>query len=265
MSIKQKVLRFLGVLLLLACAGGLIALTSFNADRQDKTRCPDVSIHIDQEHGIYFIDEGDVRELLKTEYGDSVKGDALADIRVGRIEQLLEKTPYVQDAESWIDAKGKMHIEIVQKQPIVRVINKYGVHYYMNNIGNKIPISNKFTARVPVVTGSIEEGTFNADMAITPALQNTLTLVTHIQSDPFWSAQIEQIDVADDGTFTLIPKLGDHKILFGSIAHMEEKFRKMQIFYNEGLSYSGWNTYTTFNLDYAGQIVCEQKISYEQQ
>lgn len=265
MTTRQKVIRFLGVLLLFACAGGLIVLTSFNADRQEATLCPEVSISIDHESGMYFIDQADVRELLGTEYGDSVKGDALADIRVGRIEKLLEENPYVQDAESWIDANGKMHIEIVQKQPIVRVINKYGVHYYMNNIGNKIPISDKFTARVPVVTGSIEEGTFNADMATTPALQNTLTLATYIQSDPFWSAQIEQIVVAGDGTFTLIPKLGDHKILFGGIAHMEDKFRKMQIFYTEGLSHTGWNTYTTFKLDYAGQIVCEQKISYEQQ
>lgn len=263
MSTKQKVIRFLGLILLFACAAGLIVLTSFNAKRQDAVQCPEIGITIDHETGVFFLDRTDIMEILATEYGDSVKGDMLSEIKVGRIEKLLEEDPYVLDAETWLDANGKLHIEVVQKQPIARVINKYGVHYYINNIGNKIPISDKFTARVPVVTGSIEEGTYNADMATTLALQNILTLTSYIQSDPFWSAQIEQIAVAGDGTYTLIPKLGDHKILFGSIKNMEEKFRKMQVFYTEGLNYTGWDKYSAFKLDYEGQIVCEQKMNYE--
>ena len=258
-------MRVFGILMLAACGVGLIMLTAFNADNQDASKCVDVLINVDEGNGVYFVDANDVREILATEYGDSVKGDALSSIHVGRIEKVLESDPYVEDAETWLDANGKLHIEIVQKQPIARVINKYGVHYYINNIGNKIPISDKFTARVPVVTGSIEEGTHNADMATTPALQNILKITRFIHADPFWSAQIEQVAVANDGTFTLIPKLGDHKILFGSVAHMEEKFRKMQVFYTEGLSHTGWNTYSAFQLDFEGQIVCEQKQDYEQQ
>lgn len=265
MTGKQKIMRVFGILLLVACGTGLLLLTAFNADRQDASACIDVQIHVDEERGIYFLDANDIRTILATEYGDSVKGDALGSIRVGRIETLLERNPYVDDAETWVDATGKLHIEIVQKQPIARVINKYGVNYYINNIGNKIPISDKFTARVPVVTGSIEEGIHNADMATTPALQNILKITRFINADPFWSAQIEQIAVANDGTFTLIPKLGDHKILFGGIAHMEEKFRKMQVFYTEGLNHTGWNTYSAFQLDFEGQIVCEKNKNYEQQ
>lgn len=265
MSVKTKLLRIFGMVLLFACAAGLVVLTSFNADLQEQTRCPDVDIHIDHEQGMYFLERSDIMHILGTAYGDSIKGDALKGIRVGRVEELLESDPYVADAESWLDANGKMHIEIVQKQPVVRVINKYGVHYYMDKIGNKIPISDKFTARVPVVTGSIEEGTFNTDMATSRALQNTLKLVNYIRSDVFWNAQIEQIAIATNGTFTLIPKLGDHKIEFGRIENMEDKFGKMKIFYKEGLSHTGWEKYASFKLDYKGQIVCELKSNYEQQ
>lgn len=265
MTRKQKIGRFLAMLLFVACAAGLIALTTVNKQRQDASACPAVDIRVDTETGTFFLDQADIMQILTVEYGDSIKGDAIGGIRLGRVEKLLEENPYVQDAETWLDANGKMHIEIVQKQPIARVINKYGVHYYINNIGNKIPISDKFTARVPVVTGSIEEGTYNADMATTPALQNILSLANYIRSDAFWYAQIEQINVADDRTFTLIPKLGDHKIVFGGITNMEEKFRKMKIFYTEGLSHTGWDKYSVFKLDYEGQVVCEQKIVYEQQ
>lgn len=265
MKLKSKLLRIFGIVLLFACATGLIMLTSFNADLQQETRCASVDIHIDHEQGMFFLERSDIMQILGTAYGDSVKGDALKSIRVGRIESLLEEQAYVEDAETWLDANGNMHIEIVQKQPVVRVINKYGVHYYLDKIGNKIPISDKFTARVPVVTGSIEEGSFNTDMATSRALQNTLKLVNYFRLDPFWNAQIEQIAIAPNGTFTLIPKLGNHKILFGSIANMEEKLNKMKIFYKEGLSHTGWEKYESFKLDFNGQIVCELKSNYEQQ
>ena len=49
------------------------------------------------------------------------------------------------------------------------------------------------------------------------------------------------------------------------IDNMEEKFHKLEIFYAEGLSYTGWDKYETIKLDYKGQIVCEKKINYEQE
>jgi len=261
MNIKKVILRIAGIAVLFLCAAGIVMLTAFNTRVQRSGHCTDLLIAIDHNTDIFFIDRQDVMHMLGTEYGDSVRGEQLQQIRVGRIEQILEKNPYIANAESWMDAKGVMHIEIVQKQPVARVINKYAVHYYIDNVGNKMPVSDKFTARVPVVTGSIEEGPLNADMATTPALQKTLSLVNFIRSDAFWSAQIEQVVVAADGRFTLIPKLGDHRIEFGKLDGMEEKFHKMKLFYSEGLNRTGWEKYSAFKLDYKGQIVGVKKDS----
>lgn len=263
MSWKKKVVRVLSLVTLLACLAGLIMLTSFNANRQNKIVCENVAISINQESGIFFLDNEDVKGILLHSFGDSVKGDQIQKIDVGRIEKVLENDPYVQDAETWLDANGELHIQIVQKQPIARVINKYGVNYYINENANKIPISSKFTARVPVVTGNVQEGTNQTDMITTPVLKNVLTLTRFIHNNTFWNAQIEQVSVANNGTFVLIPKLGNHKIEFGGIDNMEDKFHKLEIFYTDGLSYVGWDKYETIKLDYKGQIVCEKKINYE--
>lgn len=265
MSWKKKVVRIFGLITLLACVTGLVLLTSFNAKKQDDVVCKNVDISVDQESGMFFLDNEDVKSILLHQFGDSVKGDQLKKIDVGRIEKVLENDPYVHDAETWLDANGELHIKIVQKQPIARVINKYGVNYYINENANKIPISSKFTTRVPVVTGNIQEGTYNSNMIETPVLKNVLTITRFIHNNTFWNAQIEQVSVADNGTFVLIPKLGDHKIEFGGIDNMEEKFHKLEIFYAEGLSYTGWEKYETIKLDYKGQIVCEKKINYEQE
>lgn len=265
MSWKKKVVRVFGLLTLLACVVGLVMLTSFNANRQDEMVCENVDIVVDQSTEIYFLDNEDIKGILLHSFGDSVRGDQIQKIDVGRIEKVLENDPYVQDAETWLDANGELHIEIVQKQPIARVINKYGVNYYIDKNANKIPISAKFTARVPVVTGNIKEGTYNSNMIETPVLKNVLQLTRFIHNNTFWNAQIEQVSVANNGTFVLIPKLGDHKIEFGGITGMEEKFHKLEIFYAEGLSYVGWDKYETIKLDYKGQIVCDKKINYEQE
>lgn len=81
-----------------------------------------------------------------------------------------------------------------------------------------------------VVTGNIQEGTYNSNMIETPVLKNVLKLTRFIHNNTFWNAQIEQISVADNGSYVLIPKLGDHKIEFGGIDNMEEKFHKLEIF-----------------------------------
>lgn len=265
MTWKKKILRVLTWLFLGACLVGIVALTTFNERKQNATICENVDIQINHESGIFFLDLDDVKKILVENFGDSVKGDRIKTIDVGHIEKALENDPYVADAETWVDANGIFHIKIVQKEPLARVINRYGVHYYIDKNANKIPISDKFTSRVPVITGNIEEGTQKAAMIETPVLKNVLQLTRFIHSNTFWNAQIEQITVADNGTFELVPKLGDHIIEFGGIQNMEEKFKKLEIFYKDGLSYVGWEKYATIKLDYKDQVVCEKKINYEQQ
>ncbi len=265
MSLKKKLFRVFGLLLMVTCLTGLILLTSFNSKKHDQTVCDKVDIQIDHEKDIYFLDQSDIKLLLVKAFGDSVNGDKIKDIEVGRIEKAIEKDNYVSDAESWLDANGELHIKIVQKQPIARVINRYGVHYYINENSDKIPISSKFTSRVPVITGFIPEGILNSNTIESPVLKNALKLTQFIHSNIFWNAQIEQICINENGTFDLIPKLGDHKIAFGGIDNMETKFKKLEIFYSEGLNYVGWEKYSIIKLDYQGQVVCEKKINYEQQ
>jgi len=46
-------------------------------------------------------------------------------------------------------------------------------------------------------------------------------------------------------------------ILFGPMDEIEEKFKKLKLFYKEVLPKKGWNTYSSINLKYKNQIVCK--------
>lgn len=253
----KKVFRFFIWILLFAGACGILWLAHVNAGKQRNEACDHVEISISNGDAIGFLDDADIRSWLVRSFGDSVEGDRIQYLNTARIEDSLEKNPYIRQAEAYIDASGELHLRIDQKQPLARVINKYGVNYYVDDVADKIPLSSKFTCRVPVITGNIEETYHNAQKIQSPVLENALGLVRYIHANTFWDAQIEQIAVTDDGEFELVPKVGDQVIQFGTADNMQEKFDKLGIFYKEGLRYVGWDKYKNIDLRFDRQVVCK--------
>lgn len=88
--------------LVLAGVVGLVALTNINAQKQDEVICANVDIQIDHDRDIFFLDQSDIQDILVKTFGDSVKGDRIQKIDVGRIENVIEKDPYVEDTETWL-------------------------------------------------------------------------------------------------------------------------------------------------------------------
>ena len=259
MSRGKKILRLFGILLVAICFAGVIMLTSFNSKTQINSVCENMHVNINHDQNLFFVDEADIKNMLIKMLGDSVKGEKLNEIPMSSIEKIIEKNPYVDHAETFLDANGDLHIDIVQKQPLARVINRYGVHFYISEKGNKIPVSGKFTSRVPVITGAIDEGNQNPDTIETQTLNNVLQLARFIHKNTFWNAQIEQIAVSSNGEITLVPKLGDQLIEFGTIENMDKKFSNLELFYKKGLNYTGWEKYEIINVEFDGQLVCKKK------
>jgi hypothetical protein len=72
-------------------------------------------------------------------------------------------------------------------------------------------------------------------------------------------AQIEQVDISPGRTFDLIPKLGSQIIHFGKAENYHEKFYNLGCFYRQVLSKNGWNQYSSFDVQFAGQIVAVRR------
>jgi cell division protein FtsQ len=79
---------------------------------------------------------------------------------------------------------------------------------------------------------------------------------------------IGQIHLKKDGDFVLIPIVGGQEIIFGTAntdKEVNEKFRKLKIFYKEAIPYEGWDKYTEINLKYDRQIVGKTKDNNEEE
>ena len=113
-----------------------------------------------------------------------------------------------------------------------------------------MPVSPRYVAHVPIATGYIEK-----ELAITDLYKFALFL----QKDEFWNDQIDQIFVHPDGETELIPRVGSHRIVLGTLDDFETKLQNLKLFYDQAIPIVGWEKYSVISLKYKNQIVCTKK------
>lgn len=238
----------------------LLASLSFVEREQKQMRCKSLEVKIEPEAETYFITRDDVVSELTGGLGEAtLMGQPVAGFNVGQLEGLLEVNPFVQSAEVFIDIEGNLRVDVVQRRPIIRVMKREGGGYYIDEYGIKMPLSDSFTAHVPIATGNIYEKLEKSrDTVFSKAGRDVYQLGLYIDKNPFWKAMIEQVEVNAKGELVFIPKIADHKVILGDAERLNEKLTHLKIFYKKGLNKLGWDKYKVINLKYTGQIVCEK-------
>lgn len=207
-----------------------------------------------------LITEKDILTTLTRSMGRNPEGMPIEELDLKRMEErVLEKDPFISDADVFVDARSRLHIDIKQREPFLRIIDAGGRNYYLDKDGRYMPTSINFTARVPVATGYIPSYTPEYREKKNGTLRHLFAFAEKIHNDEFMSALTEQIFVNKKREFIVIPKIGKQKLLFGKNRDVEEKFKRLKIFYAEGMPYEGWQKFATINLQYEGQVVCKRK------
>ena len=232
---------------------GIVFLLVAANEHQQQIPFKNLNIDIDFSKELFFVSEEDIQTDFNNLFPDSANRK-IGNIDLNAFEKLIESNPFVADAEVYADMKGDVFIEIVQKEPLLRVINNNGVSYYIDINGKKMPVSNNFTARVIVATGYIENTNNTVKDSV---LQKQLfDVINFIREDTFLLALCEQIDVDNKGEMEIIPKLSAHRFLIGDATELEGKFRRMKIFYNEVMKSDTVRNFTLVNLKFKNQIIC---------
>jgi cell division protein FtsQ len=247
----------------------LVVMLSFTGAKKREVVCESVKIQVVDGTNNFFIEEKDVLSLLHDKR-EVLVGKELDSIDVNKIEEVLLLHPSVKQASVYRTLKGEVKIKINQRNPILRIINKGGDSFYVDEEGKIMPLSNKYTAHVVVASGNInlnytkllaaqkaKIGDKSVDNS-NALLLDLYELASYIYHDEFWNAQIEQIYV-NRGEFELIPRVGTHVIKLGSIENYTTKFRNLRALYLQGLPRAGWNNYSTINLKYNNQVICTKR------
>ncbi len=229
-------------------------------EKKQTTKTIGVAINITHlPDGNDLLTRGDVFEMLDRSFGSSMEGIPQNLVDVERIEKVLKENPFVLDAEAYIGANNTVQIDIAQRIPIIRIIDKMELSYYFDKDGNKMPTSKHFTARVLTATGNIPPHTPEFIDRENHLLNQLFDLGKKLLADELYHPMIEQIYVNAKREYTLIPKLGNQKILLGKYEQIDIKLENLKIFYNKAIANLGWRKYKTIDLRYKGQIVTEKR------
>jgi cell division protein FtsQ len=202
-----------------------------------------------------IVTEKHIEEVISKAFGSNLVGTEVKDLDISRIEQAVEEDAYVGDAQVYLDTKNRLQVAVTQREPTLRIKDMSGADYYLDQSGHKFLWSRNYTPRILIATGNIpayQEDFLTKEKSL---LKDLFVLNEKIQKDKFWSRMIQQIHVNNYGEFILVPEIGTHKILFGNVFDMDEKFRKLEIFYREGITYTGWKEYDVLDIRFKQQVV----------
>jgi len=217
-----------------------------------------------------FLMDKDISERLRY---NNIQLDGLKreEISADLIEAIVLKMYEVKSASVHLNLDDTWRILVELRKPLARIFNTRGESFYLDEDGRTMPLSPLYSARIIPFTGfiddardfvSVEEIINNDSLKTLKLLPQIYYLSEYVCNDPFLSALIAQVEVDNHGDFVLIPIVGNHKIHFGDPYNrkiVEERFKKLLVFYREALPFTGWSKYESISLKYKNQVVCKKR------
>lgn len=219
-------------------------------------RLNQVHIKVNPIADVYFVDEKDLLQRLETEFPLLKTGVLVSEVNLNQLEKKVESHPFVKNAEVFSDLKGNIWVEIDQHKPMARIVRPMAADGYISTEGVILPTSPKYTTRVLTLEGSYAERLLQ-EQKLGVEHQGLMDLIRFIEKDEFWKAQITGLELNRKNDIRMYQQVGKQVIEFGAAEQIEEKFKKIALFYDEILPAKGWNTYSRVNVKYKDQIICE--------
>ena len=203
-----------------------------------------------------FMDEISIRSILNDQ-GVQV-GVPIEKINLTQLEHFIEKTEWVKNAEFFINNKLVLEAKIEQRIPIARVFTASGASFYIDKEGWRLPLKQLTVLNLPVFTGfpTDQPKLSKPDSVL---LKDVLFFAKTILKDSFFMAQVAQVNIEPNGTFQMVPTLGDHLVLIGSVDQLEDKLNRLFTFYKNVWVGSGINSYQVIDCRFNHQVVALKK------
>ncbi len=224
----------------------LLVLAAFSSQKKSKVRFQDIDIQIDYDKKHYFVSKGEIDQIVREEYPyiDSI---LCREINISLLEETLDNHPSIRKAEVYSALDGILTIHVQQKQPCYRVHNS-ARDYYIAEMGDTMKLSPNYSAKVPLVTGTLSA----------ESTHKVYEFFMAIKKDEFFNNFFTGVDVDENGEWTLYPKPGRHKVILGAPESVDEKLRRLKIFYQSVIDKKNLDSIASLNLAYDKQVICKK-------
>ncbi|MFW5656630.1 MAG: cell division protein FtsQ/DivIB [Bacteroidota bacterium] len=258
----KVVISWMGILLY------VLLISGFVNRRQELTLCNVIEVNVADSLMNRLIEPGEIVEFIDKKQ-NKIRGYPIGPINSLELEEKIKEFPAVKDAQVYKTINGTLCVNVIQRKPILRVIDKKGFGYYIDKEGVLLPLVNHYSAHLIVANGNIpaidrsnlNQPVFGMDRKQI-AVQTLFELhdfANYIYDDPFWKSQFVQVYRNAKGEYELIPRVGSHIIELGTMEDYQYKLHKLEGLYFKGLNALGWNEYERINLKFSNQVVCTKR------
>ncbi|MFZ9660494.1 MAG: cell division protein FtsQ/DivIB [Chitinophagaceae bacterium] len=257
MAGKISIRKILGFIFWFAMSGAVIAILISAIELKNEKKCKSIDVQVERNTaGMQFVTRDDVNKQL-FQISPDIVGKEYKDFNIRQMEYAVERIPWISKADLYFDNEQVLHVNVLERDAVARIFTESGASFYIDSSLHRMPLNDHFTPRLPVITG-FPDGRYPLK-ADTILMQQALDIVNFLRGNSFWMSQIEQIDITSEREFRMVPKVGDHSIIFGEGMDVEKKFNKLKKFYTKVMSKVGWSKYSQVNLAFTGQVVAVKK------
>ncbi|GAA4164027.1 hypothetical protein GCM10022217_33920 [Chryseobacterium ginsenosidimutans] len=199
-----------------------------------------ISVKMNEKTPVYFIDEKDIREIVKKENPSGKVGD----LNIPALEKKINNLPAVDSANVYLNLNGKLNLDIKQRVPVFR-LNKDGKDFYVDEKGTEFPISKTYSHPCMLVTGNVKKDEY----------EKLAELVGKIDKDDFSKKYFIGISKDKNGDYNLLTSEGNYKVEIGDLDNIDLKVKGFKTFVEKYLVYQDPEKYNMVSVKYQNQIV----------
>jgi len=221
----------------------VIFLYSFTSSRNNSRKLSK-SVVVFVGNSAPFINQETVNKLLIENNSDakSIDKDKLD---LNKLEKRLDAHEMIEKSDVFVSIDGVLKAVVKQKTPIARIFDKDD-SFYIDYKGDKMPLSQNYTARVPLVSGEINKKNS----------EKIAELFRIIYDDEFLKKNIIGVQIMPNGSLKMLNRNYNYQIDFGGTVRMKAKFNNYKAFFQKAVLDSSLYKYKTIDLRFAQQVVC---------
>jgi cell division protein FtsQ len=223
--------------------GVVLFLFSFTSKRNEHRKLTK-SVVVFVGENTLFIKQETVNKLL-IENKQNVSSIEKDKLDLNKLERILNSNDMIEKSDVFVSIDGVLKAVVKQKTPIARVMNGNN-SFYIDYEGGKMPLSNNFAARVPLVSGEIKK--INSE--------EFTQLYRVIYDDDFLKKNIIAIQIMPSGNLKMFNRNYNYQIDFGKAVDVSQKFKDYKAFFQKAVVDSTLYKYKKIDLRFTKQVVC---------
>lgn len=190
-----------------------------------------------------FITIDSVNKMLKQSKLFS-KESLKSDLNLVNIEKIILDNAFISSAEASLGLDGQLGIILEEKSPVLRVLKG---DFYIDSKGNKMPLSNVFSQRIPLLLSNVDSSYF----------RKLGSLGNYVKNNMFLSKHISGLELVDKDLVFYVNGF-KYVIEINGFKNYKSKFKNYELFFRSVYSEGILDSIKSINLNFKNQVIVQK-------